>query len=67
VRRSGSPLSLLLGPGILDNIFDGIQRPLQSISEKSGSVFIPRGIDVNPLDLSKQWEYEPVKKVGDMV
>jgi len=67
VARSGSPLSLLLGPGILNNIFDGIQRPLKAIHEKSNSVFIPRGIDVNCLDLVKKWEYEPVKKDGDLV
>jgi len=51
----------------MNNIFDGIQRPLKAIHDKSQSVFIPRGIEVNSLDLVKEWEYEPTKKVGDLV
>jgi len=54
VARSGSPLSVLLGPGIMDNIFDGIQRPLKEVAEKSNSMYIPRGIEVNPIDVVKQ-------------
>merc|ERR1711990_490493 len=47
VKRTKNTLSVELGPGIMDNIFDGIQRPLESIADKSdGSVFIPRGINV---------------------
>jgi vacuolar-type H+-ATPase catalytic subunit A/Vma1 len=57
----------MLGPGILNNIFDGIQRPLKAIYDKSKSVFIPRGIAVDSLDTVKQWEYEPIKKDGDFV
>lgn len=67
VRRSGNPLSVLLGPGIMNNIFDGIQRPLKSIADESQSVYIPRGIVVEPLDVVKQWEFQPLKKEGDFV
>jgi V-type H+-transporting ATPase subunit A len=57
-----------LGPGILDQIFDGIQRPLQVIAEKSGSVFVPRGVDVPALDAKKEWAFQPSKiKVGDLL
>merc|ERR1740120_364550 len=50
LMKTGLPLSLELGPGILDGIYDGIQRPLERIQKLSQSVFIPRGIDV-PLSL----------------
>lgn len=50
VMRTKEPLSVELGPGILGEIFDGIQRPLQSIAKVSSSVFIPRGVDVPALD-----------------
>lgn len=55
--------------GILDTIFDGIQRPLQTIATLSNSVFIPRGVDVPCLDQHKEWSYtpNPVVKVGDIV
>src|SRR5574343_1360800 len=60
VLRTGNLLSVSLGPGIMETIYDGIQRPLKRIAEESGnSVFVPRGIDVNPLDFSKQWEFAP--------
>jgi len=51
----------------MNNIFDGIQRPLQVIAKESKSVYIPRGIVVHPLDTVKQWEYKPCKQVGDFV
>ncbi len=57
-----------LGPGILDNIFDGIQRPLESIAEEAGGMFIPRGVDVAALDRSKPWRFEPMNvKEGDLI
>lgn len=65
--RSGNPLSLHLGPGILNNIFDGIQRPLKAIHDKSNSVFIPRGIFVNSLDMVKEFEFTPTMKEGELV
>jgi V-type H+-transporting ATPase subunit A len=60
VLRTGNLLSVSLGPGIMETIYDGIQRPLKRIAEQSdGSVFVPRGIDVSPLDYSRQWEFVP--------
>lgn len=69
VLRTGHPLSLELGPGILKNIFDGIQRPLETISKLSKSVFVPRGVDVPCLDQDKEWTFTPNKnlKVGDLI
>lgn len=59
------PLSVELGPGIMGNIFDGIQRPLKQIAVDSASCFIPRGVDVPALDRSLQWEFQPTQfKVG---
>jgi V-type H+-transporting ATPase subunit A len=68
VMKTGKPLALELGPGIVNNIFDGIQRPLERIYDESQSVFIPRGVDVPALDASKQWEFKPMNvRVGDLV
>lgn len=68
VVRSGKPLSLELGPGILGTIFDGIQRPLKDIAIGSGSCFIPRGVDVPALSRSALWDFEPTTfKVGDRI
>ena len=68
VQRTGAPLQVELGPGIMDNIFDGIQRPLQAIADASGTPFLPRGVNVQSLDHSKQWEFEPFDvKVGDLI
>ncbi|CAG9315084.1 unnamed protein product [Blepharisma stoltei] len=60
VLRTGSPLSVTLGPGIMETIYDGIQRPLKDIAINSNhSAFIPRGVDVPALDGNKLWEFEP--------
>ena len=61
VERTKEPLSVELGPGILDQIFDGIQRPLKVIAEQSRSVFVPKGVDVPSLNPSKLWQFEPGK------
>ena len=61
VMRTKNPLSVELGPGILQTIFDGIQRPLKEIASHSGSVFIPRGVDVPPLDPKVKWHFVPEK------
>ncbi len=66
VKNTGSPLSVELGPGLLGNIYDGIQRPLPVLKEKSGS-FIKRGITAVPLDENKRWEFIPTLKAGDDV
>ncbi|KAF3009484.1 H(+)-transporting V1 sector ATPase subunit A [Curvularia kusanoi] len=68
VQRSGQPLSVELGPGLMETIYDGIQRPLKGISEDSNSIYIPRGIDLPALDRKKKWEFTPGSlKVGDHI
>ncbi|OLL24910.1 V-type proton ATPase catalytic subunit A, partial [Neolecta irregularis DAH-3] len=68
VLRTGKPLSVELGPGLMENIYDGIQRPLRSIQELSSSIYIPRGIATNALDRKKQWEFTPGElQIGDHV
>eukprot|EP00455_Lapot_gusevi_P049125 TRINITY_DN68_c0_g1_i1.p1 TRINITY_DN68_c0_g1~~TRINITY_DN68_c0_g1_i1.p1 ORF type:complete len:623 (+),score=237.42 TRINITY_DN68_c0_g1_i1:97-1965(+) len=59
VERTWKPLSVELGPGIMDNIFDGIQRPLEAIAHESKSVYVPRGVDVPCLNPEKKWEFFP--------
>lgn len=66
-ETTGQPLSVELGPGILQNIYDGIQRPLKSIEDKAKSVFIPRGIEVFALDRKKVWEFKATVKKGDKI
>jgi len=68
LAKTGLPLSLELGPGILDGIYDGIQRPLERIQKIAQSVFVPRGVDVPNLDRDLAWDFTPGKlKVGDLV
>ena len=55
VEASGAPVSVTLAPGILDNIFDGIERPLERIADKGGA-FITRGVSVDSLDREKKWK-----------
>ena len=66
VVSTGAPLSVELGPGIIENIYDGIQRPLEEIVKKIGSN-LQRGVEVPALDREKKWSYTPVAKVGDTV
>ena len=66
IERTGKQLSVTLGPGLIGSIFDGIERPLQKIEEKSGS-FIKRGVEVPPLDKEKKWHFKPLCKEGDEV
>jgi V-type H+-transporting ATPase subunit A len=61
ILRTGKPLSVELGPGILDNIFDGIQRPLKTIAEKTKSLYVPKGVEVPNLDRKRDWEFAPYK------
>lgn len=68
VVRTGKPLSVELGPGLMETIYDGIQRPLKAISSKSDSIYIPRGIAVPALDREKKWDFKPGSlKVGDHI
>ena len=58
------PLSVELGPGLLTNIYDGIQRPLPTIYDQTGD-FIERGVEADALDRNKKWKFMPTSKVGD--
>ncbi len=64
VETTGMPMSVELGPGMLENIYDGIQRPLPEIREMSGAT-ISRGTDVPALNRSKKWDFVPTAKAGD--
>ena len=64
VVGTGQPLSVLLGPGIIGKIYDGIQRPLEEIAQKSGA-FIGRGIATSPVDMKKKYRFIPALKKGD--
>lgn len=64
VIGTGAPMNVLLGPGIIDNIFDGIERPLKAIEEQSGA-FISRGASVPSLDTERLWNVTLKVKVGD--
>jgi len=67
VVSTGQPLSVELGPGILTGIYDGIQRPLKVIEEKSKGVFIARGVEAPALDRKKKWAFKSVMENGDKV
>ena len=67
VYGTDTALFVTLAPGILNNIFDGIQRPLKSIADNAKSVYINRGISVDALDVEKKWDTYMQVKVGDTV
>lgn len=66
VVSTGAPLSVELGPGLIETMYDGIQRPLEGMMKVAGSN-ITRGIKVPSLDREKKWEFVPVLKEGDLV
>ena len=66
VESTGEPLSVELGPGLIEGIFDGIQRPLEKIRELVGNSLV-RGIEVPALDRDKKWHFVPKVKAGDKV
>jgi len=66
VYTTGEPLSVELGPGLLEAMFDGIQRPLKEYQNIAGD-FLTKGVEVAPLNRTKKWEFEPVLKVGEKV
>ena len=66
VVTTGAPLSVELGPGLIENIYDGIQRPLEEIVRRVGAN-ITRGIQVPPLDREKLWSFTPTAAAGDAV
>lgn len=66
VETTGESLFVTLGPGLVGNIFDGIQRPLKSLREESGD-FIERGINTLAIDIEKKWNFTPILKENDEV
>ncbi|XP_017071350.2 LOW QUALITY PROTEIN: V-type proton ATPase catalytic subunit A [Drosophila eugracilis] len=68
VFQTGKPLSVELGPGIMGSIFDGIQRPLRTISELTNSIYVPKGIDIPSLPRDISYAYTPGKiKIEDLI
>ena len=67
VVTTGSPLSVELGPGLVENIYDGIQRPLDAIMKKVGGNNLPRGVEVPALDRERKWEFTATAHPGDEV
>lgn len=63
VLRTGKPLSVELGPGIMGSIFDGIQRPLKDINDITQSIYIPRGVNIGALNRDLKWEFSPGKSL----
>lgn len=63
VLRTGKPLSVELGPGIMGSIFDGIQRPLKDINDITKSIYIPRGVNIGALNRDLKWEFSPSKSL----
>lgn len=66
VVTTGEPLSVELGPGLIESMFDGIQRPLDDIRAKAGN-FLTKGVTVFPLDREKKWPFVPTANIGDFV
>jgi V/A-type H+-transporting ATPase subunit A len=66
VYSTGGPLSVLLGPGLLGQVYDGLQRPLNTLAEQAGA-FIPRGLLAPPLALEARWTFSPVASLGQQV
>jgi V/A-type H+-transporting ATPase subunit A len=67
VENTGAPLSVDLGPGMMDSIYDGVQRPLDVLEERMNSAFLDRGVDAPGIDLEKTWEFTPEVEEGDEV
>ena len=67
VENTGNPLTVDLGPGLLDTIYDGVQRPLDVLESKMNSAFLDRGVDAPGIDLEKEWEFTPEAEEGDEV
>jgi len=67
VESTGAPMSVELGPGLIGSIYDGIQRPLDAIMEKTGSNLLQRGIQVPSLNRDKTWHFVPAVKTGARV
>jgi len=67
VENTGEPLTVDLGPGMMNAIYDGVQRPLDVLEDKLGSAFLDRGVDAPGIDLEEEWEFTPTVEAGDHV
>ena len=67
VVTTGEPLSIELGPGLIESMFDGIQRPLDAIEKAANSPFLKRGVSVKSLNRERLWKFNPTASVGDEV
>jgi len=67
VVTTGAPLSVDLGPGMLDAIYDGVQRPLRELQEQMEGAFLERGVDAPGIDMDRTWEFSPEVEPGDEV
>lgn len=67
VITTGEPLSVELGPGLIESMFDGIQRPLDAFMKAANSAFLSKGVEVKSLTREKKWPFVPTAKVGDKV
>ncbi|WP_049934941.1 ATP synthase subunit A [Haloplanus natans] len=67
VENTGDPLTVDLGPGLLDTIYDGVQRPLDVLESKMNSPYLDRGVDAPGIDLEKEWEFTPEVEEGNEV
>ena len=67
VITTGEPLSVELGPGLIESMFDGIQRPLDAFMKVANSAFLSKGVEVKSLNREKKWPFVPTAKVGDKV
>ena len=67
VITTGEPLSVELGPGLIESMFDGIQRPLDAFMKAANSAFLSKGVEVKSLNREKKWPFMPTAKVGDKV
>ncbi len=66
VENTGDPLTVDLGPGLLDTIYDGVQRPLDVLEDKMGSPYLDRGVDAPGIDLEKTWDFTPKSRKATM-
>ena len=67
VFTTGEPLSIELGPGLIESMFDGIQRPLDAFEKAANSPFLKRGVVVKSLNRERVWTFNPTVKIGDIV
>ena len=67
VENTGEPLTVDLGPGLLDTIYDGVQRPLDVLEDKMNSPYLDRGVDAPGIEMAEKWEFVPTVEAGDEV